>query len=328
MPAVFHRAVPLVIVLAVLVCGASHASGWKPSKPVAFIVGAGAGGSLDLTARALQQIWDARKTVGNPIIVVDKLGAGNAIAWTYMNDKGADGHTIAIGTTNLVTNPITDTHPLSYKEVTPLAILIDDYAVYIVRADSTLKSMQDIVERLKKDPGALSVGISPGRGASNHTAVGVTFQAAGVRVKEMRLVVYKSAPESMTAVIGGEVDLSSVSASNVPTYLQAGRIRVLAVTAPKRLGGVLANIPTLRDQGINATFTNWRAVIGPKNMDKEAVAFCERALAEAVKTDEWRKEIERNFWAANFLSGDRARKFMHDEDQKFRAIWKEIGTTQ
>lgn len=312
--------------LMLLPCAAQAAApAWQPSRPVAFIVGATPGGGLDLTARTLQQIWDARKSVGALVIVVNKPGASNAIAWTYMNDRGDDGHAIAIGSTNLITNPIIGTHALGHRDITPLAILLDDYLAFIVRTDSPLKNMQDAVQRLKKDPGSVSVAITPGIGSPNHTSMGVAAKAAGVDVRNMRFIPYKSAAEIMTALLGGEVDVASVSLSNLPGQLSAGRIRVLAVTSGKRLGGLLANAPTLREQGIDAEFTNWRAVIGPKGMRPEAAAFWERALTDVVQTAEWKKELERNFWSDNLRTGQAARKFMDGEAVRFAAIWKEIG---
>ena len=308
-------------------CHAAQPS-WRPTRPVAFIVGATPGGGLDLTARVLQQIWDGRKTIGVPVVVVNKPGAANAIAWTYLNDRGDDGQAIAIGSTNLITNSIIGTHALSYRDITPLAILIDDFLAFAVRADSPLKSMKEAVERLRKDPGSVSVAIAPGRGSPNHTSMGLAAKAAGVDVRRMRFIAYKSAAEALTALLAGEVDIASVTTSNVPGQLTAGRIRVIAVTAGTRMGGVLANVPTLPEQGIDATFTNWRAVIGPKAMPRAAAAFWEAALADAVQTREWAREAERNFWVTNFRAGDAARKFMESEDTRFAAIWKEIGAPE
>ncbi|HWI13046.1 MAG TPA: tripartite tricarboxylate transporter substrate binding protein [Burkholderiales bacterium] len=316
-----------VMLAALLPAAGVHAGDalWKPARPVAFIVGATAGGGLDLTARVIQQIWDSKRTIGAPVVVVNKPGASNAIAWTYLNDRGDDGHAIAIGSTNLITNPIIGTHALGHRDITPLAILIDDFLVFAVRADSPLKSMKEAADKLRSDPGALSVAVAPGLGSPNHTSMGLAAKAAGVDVRRMRFIAYKSAAEALTALLAGEVDIASVTSSNVPGQLGAGRIRIIAVTAPKRLGGILASAPTLPEQGIDATFTNWRAVIGPKPMPRAAAAFWEAALADAVKTPEWAREAERNFWVTNFRSGAVARKFMDDEAVRFTAIWKEIG---
>lgn len=302
---------------------------WQPRRPVAFVVGATAGGGLDLTARVLQQIWDGKRLTGGvPVVIVNKPGASNAIAWSYLNERSDDGHAIAIGSTNLITNPIMGTNALGHRDITPLAILIDDYLVFAVRADSPLRTMRDAVDRLRADPGVLSVAVAPGRGSPNHTSMGLAAKAAGVEVRKMRFVPYKSAAEAMTALIGGEVDIASVSSSNVPAQLTANRIRLLAVTAPQRLHGALAVAPTLREQGINATFTNWRAVIGPRQMSRPAAQYWERALAEAIKTPEWAREVERNFWVTNFRAGTVAVKFMDEEAVRFTALWKEIGTAE
>lgn len=105
-------------------------------RPVAFIVGAGAGSSsLDLTARTLQRVWDDSHAIGTPIVVINKPGASNSIAWSYLNERNKDGHSIAIGTTNLVSNPDMGAYYIGHRDITPLAILFDDYIILLVRAD-------------------------------------------------------------------------------------------------------------------------------------------------------------------------------------------------
>ena len=113
-------------VVAALPMTASGQAGWKPARPVAFINGSAAGGSIDLTARVVARIWDDRRTVGQPIVVINKPGSGNGLAWSYLNERGGDGHAIAIGTTSLVSNPVTGAHPIGHRDVTPLAMLFDD----------------------------------------------------------------------------------------------------------------------------------------------------------------------------------------------------------
>jgi putative tricarboxylic transport membrane protein len=300
---------------------------WKPTKPVAFIAGSSAGGSIDLTARALQQAWDSRKTVGQPIIVLNKPGGGNGIAWSYMNDKGADGHTIAIGTTNLVSNSIAGIHPISYKDVTPLAIMFNDYSIQLVRADSPLKSMHDAVERLRKDAGALSIAVAPTLGSGPHTAAAIALLAAGVNVKSARFIAYKSASEAITALVGGEVDVVSTTPASATAFFTSGRIRAIAMSSPKRLEGIYATVPTLKEQGIDATFTNWRGVIGPKGMPKATIAFWEHAIIEASNSDEWKKDLDRYYFTPNLNMGASLMQFLQSEDVKFRSIWQNLGIT-
>jgi putative tricarboxylic transport membrane protein len=298
---------------------------WKPTRPVAFVVGATPGGSLDLTARLLQRIWDQQKITAHPVIVINKAGAGQGLAWDYMQERGADGHAIALGGPNLISNPITGLHPIGYRDVTPIAMLLDDYVAFVVRADSPLKSMRDVVERLRKDAGALSIACGPALGGGAHIGAVVGLKAGGVRIQDTRFVVYKSAGEAMIAVLGGEVDIAVGTVANYPPQLAAGRIRAIGVTAPRRLGGVMANVPTLREQGIDGVFTTWRNVLGPKGMTRPQIAFWEDALAKAMKSEEWQKDLERNFWTPNFLTGEAARKYLEQQAVLYRKTFAELG---
>lgn len=307
---------------------AQAAEAWRPARPAVFIAGSAAGGSLDLTARLLQRIWDDRRIVETPVVVVNKPGAGNGIAWGYLNERGADGHAIAIGTTNLVSNPVMGAHSIGYRDVTPLALLFDDYFILLVRADSALRSMADVRQRLLKDPQSLAIGFGPGLGAGSHTAAAVTVKAMGVDVRKGRWVPYRSAGEAVTAMLGGEIDIVSGTAVNAPPFIAAGRVRAIGIIAPQRLWGSLATVPTVREQGINAEFTNWRAVIGPKGMRREHVAFWEKALREATASEQWQRDLERNFWKPNALTGVALAKFLDREAETFRGIWAEIGTVK
>lgn len=303
----------------------ANAQTWKPTRPVALVVGATPGGSLDLTARLLQRILDQQKLVGYPVVVLNKPGAGQGLAWEYLQDRGNDGHAIALGGPNLASNPIMGTHMIGYRDVTTIALLFDDYTALVVRADSPLKSMREVAERLRKDPGALTIGVGPALGGGAHIGAVVGLKAAGVHIPGVRFVVYKSAGEAMTAVIGGEIDIAAGTVANYPPQLAAGRIRVIGITAPQRLGGVMAVAPTLKEQGIDGVFTTWRSVVGPKAMAREQVAYWEATLANVIKTDDWQKDLERNFWTSNFMTGATVRRYIEEQGKLFREIFSELG---
>lgn len=304
---------------------AAAAQGWTPTRPVALVVGATPGGSLDLAARLIQRIAEQHKLVPTPIVVFNKAGAGQGLAWDYMQERGNDGHALSLGGPNLASNPIMGVHNISYRDVTTIAILLDDYTAMVVRTESPLKSMRDAVERLRKDPGALSIGVGPALGGGAHLGVVVALKAAGVRVQDVRFVVYKSAGEAMLAAIGGELDIAAGTVANYPPQITAKRIRAIGVTAPKRLGGLMADVPTLREQGIDATFTTWRSAIGPRGMARPQRTYWEETFAKIVKTDEWQKDMERNFWNANFLTGDAAQQFVVQQDKLYLQLFTELG---
>ena len=302
----------------------AHAQGWKPSRPVAFISPSSPAGSLDLTARLMQKVWDGAGTIGVPVVVINKPGAGNGIAWTYLNDR-SDGHAIAIGNTNLVSNPVTGAHSIGHRDVTPLALMFDDYFALVVRADSPLKTMADVRDKLRADPGSVAVGFGPGIGAGSHTGAAVAWKAMGIDVRKSRFIPYKSAGDGIVAMLAGEIEVVCGTAANMPPFIAGGRVRALGVIAAQRLNGSLAVVPTLKEQGFDAVFTNWRGVIGPKDMRRDQVAFWEKALADVNDSDVWKKELERNFWRANFMTGPKLREFLDAEAVRFRVLLTELG---
>ena len=297
---------------------------WKPVRPVAFISPSSPAGSLDLTARLMQKQWDEARTIGVPVVVINKPGAGNGIAWSYLNER-SDGHAISIGNTNLVSNPVTGAHAIGHRDVTPLALLFDDYLVLVVRADSPLKSMMDVRDRLRADSASVAVGFGPGIGAGSHTAAAIAWKAMGADVRKARFVPYKSAGDGIVAMLAGEIEMVSGTAANMPPFIAAGRVRALAVIGPQRLSGVLAGIPTMKEQGYDAVFTNWRGVIGAKDMRREHIAFWEGALASVNESEAWKREINRYFWKANFVTGQKLRDFLDREAVMFRALLTELG---
>ena len=325
----FTTAFALVFALALSLASAASpaaTSAWQPTRPVAFIIGAAPGGSIDLSARSVQRLWGEKNITPTPIVIINKPGAAHSIAWSYLNDRGADGHAISIGTTNLVTNEIMGAHTLGYRDVTPLALLIDDYIAAAVKADSPLKSWKDVAAKLKSDPGALSIAFAPALGAGPHTAAALAVKAAGVNVSGARFITYKSAGEALGALLGGQIDIVFGSLPNMPAHMQSGRIRVIGISAPQRVQGAFAQVPTFKDQGFDAVFTNWRGVIGPKNMRPEHIAYWEGALTRVTQTPEWKRELERNYWTSNFLTGADAFRFIENSSKQFKTLWAEIGT--
>lgn len=304
------------------------AQSWTPSRPVAFVVGSAAGGGIDLTARVLQRLLEQGQIVKSPVVVINKPGAGNSVAWQYLNERGGDGHAIAVGTANLATNPVMGKTLLGYRDVTPLALLFDDYFILMVRSDSSLRTMADVRQRLQKDPAALAIGFGPGIGAGTHIAAAMSVKAMGIDVKKGRFIPYRNAGEAVAGMLSGEIDVVSGTAVTAPPFLAGGRVRALGVIAPQRLSGALAHVATVKEQGVDVDFVNWRGVVGPKNMGREQAAFWVRALGDISRSEAWHKELERSFWKVNFKTGAELDRFLQKQEQEFRQIWAEIGIRQ
>ena len=318
----------IAVAAAALLC--AHAPGsaaqeWKPARHVEIAAPSAAGGGSDTLARLAQKLLQEHKLVAQTISVVNKPGAGGAIAWTGLNQHAGDAHHIAISTANLLTNHITGASALHYTELTPLAQLFSEPVGIAVRADSPVKSGRELIARLKADPAALSAAVGTSLGNSGHITLALVTRAAGGDAKKLKAVVFSAAAQGMTALLGGHVDLVASPVSNLVPHLQGGKIRILAVSAPLRLGGALAEAPAWRELGANVVIDNLRGVVGPKGLSAPQIAYWEAVLKRMTGTDEWKTRLEQNAWTDTFTGAAgsaRELKLQHDE---MRAGLAELG---
>jgi putative tricarboxylic transport membrane protein len=146
-----------------------------------------------------------------------------------------------------------------------------------------------------------------------------------VDIKKTRNVIFPSGGAATTALMGGHVDVAPVTAAFAASLMRNGQVRVVAVAAPRRLGGVLASVPTWREQGYDAVVANWRTFLGPKNLSPAQIAYWERVFRRLTESEEWKKELDENFWLNEFLTSADARKQMDRDDVQLRAFMKELA---
>jgi putative tricarboxylic transport membrane protein len=228
----------------------------------------------------------------------------------------------------LLTNHIIGRSPVNYTHITPLAILLSESVAVSVRTESPLKSLKDLMARLKQDSSQVSVAVGSSLGSTNHIAMALIAKAAGGDGKKLRTVVFQGGGEAITALLGGHLDVNSSAANNVVPHKESGKLRVLGVAAGKRLGGVLADVPTLREQGVNAQVTNWRMVAGPKGMTPAQIAYWDRVLAKLVQTAEWKKDLQDNIFEDTYRASAATERYMQAEYEQFRAALAELGMSK
>lgn len=307
------------------IAGEAAAQGWKPEKPVEIIIGTSAGGPQDRTGRTVQRILQDLKLVPTPVNVVNRPGGGGAVGLNYLNQHPGDGHYLMINAISLLTNHISGKTPLSYNDFTPIAIMGIEYVALSVRADSPLKTGKDVIERLRKDPASLSVAVGTALGNATHLSFAIAMKAAGVDIRKLRTVVFSSGSESITSALGGHVDLAASAPSSVLPQVRGGKMRMIVIGAPQRLPGDLAGVPTWRELGVDSTFDLWRGLAGPRGMTAAQVRYWDDALAKVVRSDEWKKELER-FDMVNVYknSADTAKHWKAEYDE-VKAVMTELG---
>jgi putative tricarboxylic transport membrane protein len=319
---------PLSIALAAVFAlggAATYAQGWSPQKNVEIVVGSAPGGSNDKTARTVERILVQMKLVPTSITVNNRPGGGSNIAFTYVAQHAGDPHYLLVGTPSLLTNHITGLGKLHHSDYTPIASLFNDYVVFTVNADSSIRTGKDLIERLKKDPKSVTVGFATTLGSHNHIAAGLLMKAIGSNARDLKPVAFKGSADAITNLLGGHIDLVTTAAGNVAAHVASGKLRVVGVSANQRFTGPLSNVRTWKEQGVNLVFGGWRAIMAPKGLTPAQVAYWEGVLRKATQTPEWKADIEKNFWSDDFVTGEQFRKDLDKDYADMRAVLVDLG---
>jgi putative tricarboxylic transport membrane protein len=305
--------------------GAQAQPAWKPDRAVEIIIGTSPGGPQDQMGRLLLKALQDGRGFEVPVTVVNKPGGGGAVGLAYINTRPGDGRVVMVVAPTLMSNQITGRAPFGYADFTPVAVLGVEYEAVVVRADSPLKSGRDVIERLKKDPASLSISIGTAPGNAAHMAFAHAMKVAGVDIKKLKTISFNSAGDGTMAVIGGHLDMESAPASNVMEMLKAGRVRLLAISAPQRGRGELAKVPTWKELGVNSVNEVWRGLAGPKGMSAAQVAFWDDVLGRAAKNEEWRRELENSQIENIYRNSAETAKFWKSEYEEIKSILTDLG---
>ncbi len=307
-----------------LSAGAASAADWKPDKNVELIVSTAAGGNQDLTARTIQRIWQERRIVSN-VLVINKPGGGGNIASVYIGQHQRDAHYLMVLAPTTFTNRITGSGTALIGDFTPLALLFNENIFISVKADSPIKTGRDLIERLRRDPASLSIAVASALGNHIHVGIALPMKAAGIDVRKMKVVAFKSSADSLVALAGGHIDVTASTFGTVIPHLTAGRVRVIAVSAAQRLPGVLSEVPTWKEQGADTAFASWRGIVGAKGMNGAQIAYYDQAFAALAASGEWRKDVEKNYWVNHYLPSREAAKYWTAQYRELEDILTELG---
>ncbi len=299
--------------------------GWKPDKPVEIIAPSAPGGGTDKTARLIQRIWQDKRLLDVPINVVNRPGGGGAVSLTYLKQHAGDAHYVHIASAVILTNHIIGRSAFSHADFTPVALLNSEYVALAVKADSPLQTVRDLMTRLRSDPAAVSVAVGTSAGGVNHATAARVARAAGSDPRKLRVVVFKSSSESMAAMLGGHVDVTASSASILLSQVRSGALRMLAVAAPRRLGGALAQVPTLKEQGVDAVVDNFRVMIAAPAVPAEAVAYWDGIMGRLAQDGDWRKDLDSNQWENSYMNSRDTRRYLEEQHGELKAVLSEAG---
>jgi putative tricarboxylic transport membrane protein len=305
---------------------ASYGQGtWRPEKNIEIVAPATPGGLHDITARSIQHVFQARKLVEVPTVVINKGGGGGTVGWTYVAQQQGDAHVISLIAVNMLSNHIMGTSALHHGDFTSLALLFNEYLALAVKSDSPVTSGKEMVTRLGKDPTSMSIAVGTSLGNTGHLALSLAVKSMGGEPRKLKTVVFGSNGEAMTAVLGGHVDAIMTSLPNLARHLEAKAVRVLAISSPQRIGGQFSTVPTWREQGIDMLMSGWRGVIAPRGLTAAQVAYWESVFARLNQTEEWKQDLAKHFWHGSQLTSRQSREFFDKEYEKFQQILTDLG---
>jgi putative tricarboxylic transport membrane protein len=327
----------ILMTAAVLVTGCAAESGGAgesaasdsdayPKGNVDFIAPGGAGGGWDLTIRTTAKVLQDAGLVDVAMPVTNKPGGGGGVTLSYLQTKDGADDTVVVYSPPLLLINLNGSSEYSYKDTTPLSRLIADYGAFVVAKDSEYENIGQIIDALKADPKSVKIGGNSSVGSMDHIQFLMIAKAAGITdLKEIDYVSFQDGGAT-AQILGGHVDLLSTGLGDVEGLIESGDLRVLAHTADKRVGeGVMAEIPTVQESGIDATFVNWRGIFGPPNMPEYAVKFWEEQLGAMVETAEWDEACTKNGWDKTYLNAADFEAFLEKTNEEYKTILEEIG---
>jgi putative tricarboxylic transport membrane protein len=193
-----------------------------------------------------------------------------------------------------------------------------------VGADSPRKSGADFIARLKADPASVSIAFASARGNAFHIAAALLARSAGADARKLKIVIFNSSGEAVTAALGGHVDVVWATAGNVRSLLEAGKIRVLGVAAAKRMTGPMANVPTWREQGSEVVVDLWRGILGPRKLGRAEVEYWDGVFSKMTRTRAWQESLDQNLWVNAYLSSAATARELAKEYELFKSVLKEL----
>ena len=292
-----------------------------------FVIGGGAGGGWDGTARGTGEAL-TKSGMLKSASFENMSGGGGGKALAFMiNTKPKN--TILVQSTPLVLRSITrhegyvtGSGVLSYKDVTPIAGVIGDYGAIAVAKDSPYKNFKDVVDAYKKNPSSIKMAGGSVRGSMDHLIGALAFQAAGANPNDVAYIPYDAGGKALAGLLSGETQIISTGLGELMGARD--QVRIIGITAPSRIADA-PDAPTLKEQGYDVQFVNWRGFFGPPNMSNKDKKALSTMLGKVMKTPEWEAVRKRNAWVNIYNSDKDFVKFLDAQTVEMTALMKKLG---
>jgi len=289
---------------------------------VKMMIPANPGGGWDTTARAFGKALQ-EAGVASSVQYENKGGAAGAIGLAqFVNASKGDPNAMMTMGAVMLGGIITGKPPVRRSQATPLARLTSEYNVFVLPESSPRKTMKDVVEQLKKDPGSVKWG-GGSRGSTEHIAAAMLARAVGVDPSKINYVAFRGGGEATAAILGGNVTVGGSGYSEFQQYIESGKMRPIAVTSPVRLKGIA--IPTMKELGYDVEIGNWRGIYGAPGITPPQRKALVDMIVKATRTKAWAEALEKNNWTPALLTGQEFEDFVDREFASLRVTMVKAG---
>lgn len=308
-----------------VIAARSARADWKPTHSITWAIPVAPGGSVDLYARAIKTELEAMNLLnGQNIIAENKPGAAGLLAMQVLERNPGDAHFLTTFNTGSIAGSASGALKTDIRDYVPVAMMLEETHFVVVRADSPLRSIGDLVDALRRDPGHLRIAAAPLPGRSTHLAIAKPLKAAGIDVRELTVVPFRSSAESMTGLIGGIVEVASATGPALLPYWPQ-RVRALAATTSNRAGDPFAAVPTWREQGIDAEYLSYNGVQLPPRVSADAIRFWEDGLRKVSVSPRWKRLVESSGNTPRFVGYVESRRYMEREYMDTVKLLDDLG---
>ncbi len=289
-----------------------------------FLIPGGAGGGWDGTARGTGEALTKSGIVGTASYEnMSGGGGGKAIGFLIENAK-SNQDTLMVNSTPIVIRSLVGRFPYNFRDLTMIAGTIGDYAAFVVGKDSPINSFTDLVAAYKANPRSVAIGGGSVPGGMDHLVAAMAMQAAGEDPTKVKYIPYDAGGKAMAALLSGEIKALSTGFSEAVALAKAGEVKIIGVTSGERVAA-FKDAPTLKEQGYDAEFVNWRGFFGAPGLSAAKADAFRAAIAKMYATPEWEAVRARNGWVNIHNPGDKFTAFLTNQEKVISDLMKKLG---
>ena len=282
-------------------------------ESVKFMIPAAPGGGWDQTTRNFSAAMIKSGAIKNSQFE-NKGGAGGTIGLAqFVNTAKGDGNAIMTGGMVMVGGIILNKSAVNLSMVTPLARLTGEFEVLVVPTNSPVKTLKDLTDKLKADPGSVSWG-GGSAGGADHILAGLIALAVGVEPAKVNYVPFAGGGEALASILGGHTTVSIAGYGEYASQIKSGKLRALGISADKRVAGI--DVPTIKEQGLNVELFNWRGIFAAPGLSDAQKKELLAAVDTTVKSAAWKETLVKMDWMDIYLTGDGFAKFLDEENKR------------